>query len=1318
MRKSWLSPCLCAVLVGVLCSQGAVAQDVPLVLNELMAFNETGVRDPQGEFEDWVELLNMSDSDFDAAGLFLTDDSTNPRKWSIPTGLPVLTIVPANGYLVIWLDNDVGDSGLHANFKLSAGGEMVALYAPDGTTRVDEIVFGTQVVDVSFGRYPNAGTHWRQLAEPTSGAENHTLFLGEVADTKFSLDRGFYDEPNDLILSCDTLGAAIVYTLDGSVPYLPEEGDPRPANGLVYAEPIRLTTTTVLRAAAFKPGYRPSNVDTQSYVFLHDVINQPAAPEGFPAMWAAVSSDYEMDPRVTQDARYVGKMIESLSALPTLSIVANVHDLFGDEGIYAHPVSSGQAWERAVSAEWIQSDGEEGFHVGCGLRIEGTEFRQPTVSSKHSLRLLFKNRYGPARLKYPVLGEEGAQSFDTLILRAGESDSYAWEGAHTVEQFLRDEFARRLQARTGHTSARGRFVHVYLNGLYWGLYNLVERPDQDLSAEAYGGDPKDWDVLYDVGEVGSIGAQAQQGNFEAWNEMLAICRGAGDSYEAFQRVQGLDTHGESLEGVTPLLDLDNYLDYLIVNLWTGHWDWPWKNWWAARDTSDQSTGFKFYTWNSENSTGQSRERSPLDKNALYNDFSGAGLVHRYLLSNEEYRLRFSDRVQRLCFSDGPLTDPALKGLYSDLASRVESAVIAESARWGDMHHTVPLVQQDWLTQRDWMLDAYLTLRTDVVVNQFRDAWLYPDVQAPVVFVNGVEKRGGPADVGDMLTLESMDGIVYYTLDGSDPRQAGAEVGPPPEVEIVTLLDEAAPKRATVPLGQVDEAWKGGDLFDDSTWTLGTDGVGYEWGTDFQSLIGIDVMDDMFFVNSTCLIRIPFEVTSDPDQFASLNLKIRFDDGFVAFINGTEVARAHAPDDLVWNASATEAQDDTAAINLERFTISVKQGMLHSGMNILAIQGLNNEDASTDFLVSAMLEGVGSSGGPPMPMSDRAMRYSEPVALTESVVVRARALKGQIWSAMSEAVFSVGSVDDSVRVSEIMYNPVDNDSPHTSREFIELTNVGEASVNLVRIALTRGVSFVFPDYDLAPGAHVLVVQDLEAFEALYGLDFPVAGQYSGSLDNNGERIEIQDAVGQIIQSFKYEDGWIEITDGAGFSLTAIAPGSQDDSSLSNKSGWRASSVVDGTPGYDDSDQAMEPGAVTINEVLANPGPGQSDWIELKNHMNRPVEIGGWYLSDDAGDLMKYRIAPGTVIAEDGYLVLNQTLHFGNPADAGSLSPFGLSAKGETLYLHGANLVGLNGYADEVDFGASGPGVSYGRVQGDNMVRLQATTPGSSNALSVE
>lgn len=1309
-KKNWIG---LLILTGVLFAQCALAQETPLLLNELLASNDSVIRDPQGDYEDWVELVNTSDTAFDAAGLYLTDDSTMTTKWQIPTGVPALTTVPANGYLVIWLDNDTGDTGLHANFKLSAGGEMVALYETDGTTLVDQIVFGSQVTNVSFGRYPNAGMYWRQLAQPTPGAENHSLYLGEVADTKFSLDRGFYSEPNELVLSCNTLDAVIMYTLDGSEPYLPDEGDTREQNGFVYTDPIAIDTTTVIRAAAFKPGYTPSNVDTQTYVFVDDVVNQTAAPEGFPTHWAMTQADYEVDPTVTGDNRYQDRMAEALLALPTLSIVTDVKNLFGDEGVYTNPVSTGQAWERGVSAEWLDPNSKKEFHVNCGLRIEGTSFRSQNVTRKHSMRLLFRNMYGPTSLDFPLFGKKAQDSFDTVLLQAGEQDSYSWDDAQYTEQFIRDEFVRQLQAQAGHGSAKGRFVHVYLNGLYWGMYNLMERPDQDMSAAEYGGDAGDWDVLTDQGNVG--GAEAVNGNFDAWDQMLDLCRQAGGSYELFQKVQGLDVNGLPLAEVTPLLDLDNYLDYIIINLWAGHWDWPWRNWWAARDTSDETTGFKFYTWGNGAGLGNSRDRSPLDMNVLFQDFSGAGLVHRYLQSNDDYKIKFADRVQKLLFEDGPLTMDSLQAKYAELAGSVESAVIAESARWGDMHFNTPLVQQDWLTERDWMLDTYLPLRSEVVLDQLKNAGLYPLIEAPLFAVNGVEQRGGQVNVSDSLMIDSAGGVVYYTLDGSDPRVAGVEIGPPPEVETEILLEESAEKYVYVPWDEVDEAWKGGSDFDDSDWISGTDGVGYDISLGFADYIGIDVEFDMWFMNSSCLIRIPFELPGEPSDYQSLILKIRYDDGFVAFINGEQVAEASAPDELTWNASATEARDNAAAVEQTSFTIAIKKDMLKAGANILAIQGLNNQEMSTDFLISAALEGVKAGQGEAVPVSDSAILFSDAIDLSKTVQVRARTLSGQTWSALSEAVFSVGPVTESVRVSEIMYNPLDSNLPEDpNKEFIELTNIGDTVVNLSGVSFTQGVNYVFPDYELAPDAYVLVVRNIAAFESEYGQGLPVIGQYSGNLDNNGERIELQDAIGQVIQSFSYGDGWIEITDGMGFSLTALASGLLDVNGLDRKAGWRASTVIGGTPGTDDSAQAIEPGSVTINEILAN---GQTDWIELKNNTNTPMDVSGWYLSDSASDLMKYRIADNTVIPVDGYLVLTQSLHFGNALDTGASSPFGLSANGETLYLQGASQGVFNGYTDEVDFGASDLGVSLGRIE-DKMVPLQTATPGSPNALPVD
>jgi hypothetical protein len=248
--------------------------------------------------------------------------------------------------------------------------------------------------------------------------------------------------------------------------------------------------------------------------------------------------------------------------------------------------------------------------------------------------------------------------------------------------------------------------------------------------------------------------------------------------------------------------------------------------------------------------------------------------------------------------------------------------------------------------------------------------------------------------------------------------------------------------------------------------------------------------------------------------------------------------------------------------------------------------------------------------------------------------------------------------------------------------------------------------------------VLVVEDRDAFEARYGQGFNVAGQYAGRLDNAGERLELQDAAGQIIQSFQYEDDWYEISDGLGFSLTAIDAAASDANALGDKTAWRPSVHAGGSPGFDDSSEAILPDSLVINEVMAGPEAGQPDWIELHNTTDRPVDLGGWFLSDSSTDLTRYEIAEDTTIDPDGYIVFYENLHFGNEDDPGCHSSFGLSRDGETLYLRSGSGGVVTGYKVEQAFGASQTGLSFGRHLTDagtyEFVALSVPTPGQANA----
>ncbi len=142
-----------------------------VVINELMADNDNTIADPQGDYDDWLELYNLTDSPVMLTGMYLSDKEDNPTKWAFPEN----TEIPANGYLIVWLDEDGEDApdGLHANFKLSKGGEVAMLVGPDaeGNQILDSITFGDQETDTAYGRFPD-GTGAFQIVAATPGTPN------------------------------------------------------------------------------------------------------------------------------------------------------------------------------------------------------------------------------------------------------------------------------------------------------------------------------------------------------------------------------------------------------------------------------------------------------------------------------------------------------------------------------------------------------------------------------------------------------------------------------------------------------------------------------------------------------------------------------------------------------------------------------------------------------------------------------------------------------------------------------------------------------------------------------------------------------------------------------------------------------------------------------------------------------------------------------------------------------------------------------------------------------------------------------------------
>lgn len=606
------------------------------------------------------------------------------------------------------------------------------------------------------------------LLIPTPGGPNDSRTGGLVDDLVVTPGRGFFPVPIDIRIACPTPDTVIRYTTNGSLPSA--------TNGLIYTGPFRLAGTTPLRAVGVRPGWRSSRVETHTYVLLDDVVLQTqskAVQAGFPATWGDVAADYGLDPRVVgpngTDAfggKYTRSLKSDLYSLPTLSLVLPMADMFGPQGIYANPLGQGAAWERATSLEWLNPDNRPGFQVDAGIRIQGGAFRRFDLSLKKSFRVVFRDQYGAAQLKFPFFGTNATDEFDNIVLRANSNDAWPYAGSAAV--YVRDAFAMETARAMGIPSSHTRFVHLYINGQYWGLYNPAERPDAAFSAAYLGGDKDTWDSINQD--------SAPDGNYDAWNRMIGQLNQNMALDANYQRIQGNHPDGTRNPAYEDLLNVDNMIDYLILNFYVGNTDWPGRNWWAGRDRED-GDGFTFRPWDTETALGF----TPVDVNVT-GASTAVATPYAALRGNAQFRLTFADHVYRHFFNGGPLAvNPASPAWnparpennrpaerFASLADSIRSAIVGESARWGDQLRSQATTRDEhWQVERDRLLRDYFPRRSAIVLDQFRSAGLYPRTEPPVM-----NQRGGDVAAGFQLTLTAPQGIIHYTTDGTDPRTSG------------------------------------------------------------------------------------------------------------------------------------------------------------------------------------------------------------------------------------------------------------------------------------------------------------------------------------------------------------------------------------------------------------------------------------------------------------------------------------------------------------------------------------------------------------------
>ncbi|MEO8351879.1 MAG: lamin tail domain-containing protein, partial [Chthoniobacteraceae bacterium] len=1199
-----------------------------IVINEFLAANATSISDEDGNSGDWIEIYNAGTAAVNLVGWSLTTDLDQPDMWIFPS-----RTLDAGGYLVVFAsgkDRKPPVGNLHANFKVNENGGTLALFTPD-SPRVATTTFAfypAQRYDFSYGPQTDGALRYFARSgasvDARPGSANGTSNLNTLTPKpRMSVNRGFFKDPFSLVMSCSDATAAIRYTLNGTEPT---------AASPSYSAPLAISGTTVVRAAAFGANAVPSATVTHSYIFFDHVFDQASPPYDNPAnandntnpplpavgetqlpvAWGSrsgvgfpgqisnlspnqVPADYGMDPEIYDDpAKYddsgvvnnaTGKtnrqrIMDGFRELPILAVTLPVNDMFGPAGLYPNSTVKGPQFEKACSLEMVLPNGETAFATTCGIRIHGNASRDPNKCPKHGFKLNFKGDFGAASLDYPLFADSPVPTFDDLILRADFNSSWLhWDGGTQRPKGtrIRDAFCKDTFRAMGGQAGHARYVNLFINGVYWGTYDLSEQENADFAEEYFGGDKDDYDVVEQGGLKG--------GTMAAYNAMLSI--------NSLQ-------NNANYERMKQFLDVPEFIDYMLLHFYVGHQDWGDdinKNWYAVRKRNPSGT-FKYLPWDMENLMWS----ETVNRVTVSSPASG---LHPKLMANPEYRLDFADRVHRnLVAVDGGLQPQACTDRWNKWRGVMADAIAAESARWGDYRRDVhqyssgPYQLYKWNQQgaleHNRLIGTYFPSRSNTVLTQLRSAGLYPVVNAPQFRDDASAALVGSQAVpmGFLLRIAptapvpagtNSSGTIYYTTDGSDPRVAfsgGVSAGAQTYSGPLTI-DSTTRVRARALSGSTWSA------MNEAVFTVGLrvtptriteimynppvafGGSAAEF-IEVQN-VGSTTIDLTGYYFEGIDLLLPAGLTIGPGArlvFASNNAPATF----AATYPGVAVAA-------------------TFGGNLD-----------NSGERLSLIDPEGRTVTSVDFQNVEPWPALPNGQGPSLEVIDPTSNPNDPYNWKSSNL--AKGTPGQLNSVPSSPIIEINEVL-ARNVSAVNVNAV-------FPAYVELHNPGAAPVAVSGWTLTIGeFKYVLPaNTTVAAGAYLLVYT---------GSGSGGDGLHSGSpgISHEGGQVRLQTNSGDLVDGITF-----------GQQAANLAIGRVNET-------W---TLVTPSPGAANQAAPTAPASnLAINEWLANNGPGESDWIELYNRSaSAPVALRGVLVQTDA---QLFEIAELSFVDAGGWVQLH-------------------------------------------------------------------------------
>lgn len=506
----------------------------PLVINEYSASNRN-FNDGFNRNEDWVELYNASpDTYFNLAGYHLSNNVNNPTKWQIQSG-----VIPPNSRVLIFCSSRNIASGLvmHASFDLTqTDPDEIVIADPSGNIVESIEMFVTQT-NHSYGRASDGSSTWKVFTNPTPGQTNANGFSNYATKPAMSVAPGKYPGPISVALSSTGTNEVIRYTINGATPTVASP---------LYTGPIAINQSTVLRARSFSSqgDILPGFIETNTY------------------------------------------FINENSSLPVVSISgdSNLLDLL-----------NGSQIEPTGYFEYFESNGTFVDETMGDFDPHGND---SWAYDQRGIDFVARDDHGyKRRLEHQFFNTTDRTNFRRLILKAAGSDNYPHQtgGAH-----FRDVFVQTISqtANLELDERRASFVSLFVNGQYWGVYDMREKVDDNQYTDYYYGQDyifRDSDnYIQYIKTWGST--QAEFGNqpaLDAWDDLTAFVQ---------NNDMALDANYNYVESQ---LNIDSLVDYFVINSYMVNRDWlNWNtSWWRGLDPSGGAQKWRYALWDCDGVLG-------------------------------------------------------------------------------------------------------------------------------------------------------------------------------------------------------------------------------------------------------------------------------------------------------------------------------------------------------------------------------------------------------------------------------------------------------------------------------------------------------------------------------------------------------------------------------------------------------------------------------------------------------------------------------------------------------------------------------------------